>query len=128
MTRHLRTAAGSLLYGIIAASSLAQAAAAEPKIMNEGQGISTALGTDTSAVTYWVSQPDGWRVVTTVGTNNADNIDAENRAIARFSAVLLPGQSQSISVPVELGKPQSTLLIRRVADRIEVETNSDLVN
>lgn len=127
MTRHLRTAAaGSLLYTIIAATSLAQAA--EPQVVNEGQGISTVLGNDTSAITYWVSEPDGWHVVTTIGTNNATNVNVENRPVARFSAVLLPGQSQSISVPVELGKPQSTLLIRRVADRVEVETNSDLVN
>ncbi|SDO88173.1 hypothetical protein SAMN05428967_0428 [Phyllobacterium sp. YR620] len=127
MTRYFRIAtAASLLYGITVASSQAQAA--EPKIATEGQGISTVLGADASAVTYWVKQPDGWHVVTTVGTNGADNTHTESRAVARFSAVLLPGQSQSISVPAELGKPQSTLLIRRVADRIEVETNSDLVN
>lgn len=127
MTRFLKTAGSIVLYGMISATSSVQAT--EPnRSVREGQGVVTALGTDTSAITYWVSQPDGWHVVTTVGTKGAGSSDADDRAVVRFSAVLLPGQSQSISVPVALGEQQPMLHIRRVADRIEVETNSALVN
>jgi hypothetical protein len=127
MTRFLKTAGSVILYGMIAATSPVQAT--EPdRSVKEGQGVVTALGTDTSAITYWVSRPDGWHVVTTVGTNNADSFDAENRSVVRFSAVLLPGQSQSISVPVAIGEAQPVLLIRRVADRIEVDTAPTLEN
>ena len=127
MTRFLKTAGSIILYGMISATSSVQAT--EPnRSVREGQGVVTALGTDTSAITYWVSQPDGWHVVTTVGTKGAGSSDADDRAVVRFSAVLLPGHSQSISVPVALGEQQPMLHIRRVADRIEVETNSALVN
>lgn len=87
----------------------------------QGAGIITRFGASASAVTYWVSRPDGFEVVTTIDTK-ANGGDAENdRAIARFSSRLLPGQSQVISVPAALGEPQPTLHIRRIKDRIEVE-------
>jgi hypothetical protein len=44
----------------------------------------------------------------------------EKHAVVRFSAVLLPGQSQLISVPVAIGEPQQVLRIRRLGDQIEV--------
>jgi len=127
MTRFLRTAGSVIAYGMIAATSPVQAT--EPdRSVKEGQGVVTALGTDASAITYWVSQPDGWHVVTTVDTKHDVGSDTENHAVVRFSAVLLPGQSHSISVPVAVGEPQPELLIRRVADRIEVQTAPTLEN
>jgi len=38
----------------------------------------------------------------------------------RFASVLLPGQSQLISVPFAIGEQQQVLRIRRLGDRIEV--------
>ena len=125
MTRFLKTAGSIILYGMISATSSVQATEPDSSV-REGQGVVTTLGLDTSAITYWVSQPDGWHVVTTVGTKGAGSSDADDSAVVRFSAVLLPGQSQSISVPVAIGEAQPVLFIRRVADRIEVETNSAL--
>ena len=63
---------------------------------------------------------DGWRVVTIVDMVIGPDSDAEKHAIARFSSVLLPGQSQLISVPLALGEQQQVLRISRIGDRIQV--------
>jgi hypothetical protein len=88
--------------------------------VREGHAVTTELGANASAVTYWVAGSDGWRVVTTVDTVIGRNGDADTHAVVRFSSVLLPGQSQSISVPFAIGEPQQVLRIRRLGDRIEV--------
>jgi hypothetical protein len=124
MSRFLKTTGSVILYGMIAASAV-QASEQDPNV-NEGQGVATALGPNASAIAYWVSQADGWHVVTTVDTTNAEGSEPNDHAVVRFSAVLQPGQSQSISIPVAIGERQPELLIRRVADRIEVEGNADL--
>ena len=88
--------------------------------VREGQGVTTELGANAAAITYWVSKSDGWHVVTTVDTVIAQNGDAEKHAVVRFSSVLLPGQSQLISVPFASGERQQVLRIRRLGDQIEV--------
>jgi len=88
--------------------------------VREGQGVTTELGANAAAITYWVSKSDGWHVVTTVDTVMAQNGDAEKHAVVRFSSVLLPGQSQLISVPFAVGERQQVLRIRRLGDQIEV--------
>ena len=88
--------------------------------VRQRQAVTTELGPSASAVTYWVSEPDGWHVVTTVDTVIGQNGDAEKHAVVRFSSVLLPGQSQLISVPFAIGERQPVLRIRRLGDRIEV--------
>ena len=45
---------------------------------------------------------------------------ADHHAVARFSAVLFPGQVQVISVPYALGEQQQVLRVRRIDDRIEI--------
>jgi hypothetical protein len=90
--------------------------------MQEGQGIETELGTRSSAVTYWTSQADGWHVVTTVNASSAGESGSDGNVV-RFTAVLAPGQSQSISVPVAIGEVPPVLNIWRGADRIEIEQN-----
>src|SRR5882757_1521121 len=74
--------------------------------VREGQGVTTELGANAAAITYWVGRPDGWHVVTTVDTVIEQNGDAEKHAVVRFSSVLLPGQSQLISVPFAIGERQ----------------------
>ena len=88
--------------------------------VRQRQAVTTELGPNASAITYWVSEPDGWHVVTTVDTVIAQDGDAEKHAVVRFSSVLLPGQSQLISVPFAIGERQQVLRIRRLGDRIEV--------
>jgi len=88
--------------------------------VREGHAVTTELGANASAVTYWVARSDGWHVVTTVGTVVERNSDADKHAVVRFSSVLLPGQSQLISVPFAIGEQQQVLRIRRLGDRIEV--------
>jgi hypothetical protein len=88
--------------------------------VRQRQAVTTELGPNASAITYWVSEPDGWHVVTTVDTVIGQNGDAEKHAVVRFSSVLLPGQSQLISVPFAIGERRPVLRIRRLGDRIEV--------
>jgi len=49
------------------------------------------------------------------------NEEAEDHTVVRFSSVLLPGQSQLISVPFAIGEQQQALRIRRLDDQIKVE-------
>ena len=88
--------------------------------VRQRQAVTTELGPNASAITYWVSEPDGWHVVTTVDTVIGQNGDAEKHAVVRFSSVLLPGQSQLISVPFAIGERQQVLRIRRLGDQIEI--------
>jgi hypothetical protein len=90
------------------------------KTVREHQAAVTDLSANASAVTYWVSESDGWHVVTTVDTLIREHGNAEHHAVVRFSSVLLPGQSQLISVPFAIGEQQQVLRIRRLGDQIEV--------
>ena len=80
----------------------------------------TELAPNASATTYWVAEPDGWHVVTTVDIVLGRGDVADQHAVARFSAVLFPGQVQVISVPYALGEQQQVLRVRRIDDRIEI--------
>src|SRR6267378_5800092 len=88
--------------------------------VREGHAVTTELGANASALTYWVSESDGWHVVTIVDTVIEQNGDAGRHAVVRFSSVLLPGQSQLVSVPFAIGERQQVLRIRRLGDQIEV--------
>ena len=73
----------------------------------------TELSANASAITYWVSESDGWHVVTTVDAVVGQDGDANHHAVVRFSSVLLPSQSQLISVLFSIGEQQQVLRIRR---------------
>jgi hypothetical protein len=90
-------------------------------VVREGEAVVTELGVDASAITYWVSESDGWHVVTTVDIRLGQDDGTRKQAVVRFSAVLLPGQSQRISVPVAINERQQVLRIRRLGDWLEVE-------
>jgi len=92
----------------------------------EGQAVEARLNPNTSAITYWVSEPDGWHVVTTIDTVIAQHATAEKHAVVRFEAVLLPGQSQVISVPFPIGEQQRVMRIRRSGDELQVLCAPDL--
>jgi hypothetical protein len=109
-----------VLVSLLASTALELRAAQPENSVREEQAVVTALSANASAITYWFAQSDGWHVVTTidivVGLEGAD----ERREVARFSAVLSPGQAQVISVPYPPGEQQQVLRIRRVDDRIEI--------
>jgi hypothetical protein len=120
MTNFIKAAglAGILVAALAAAPGLR--ADQSGNAVREGHAVTTELSGNASAITYWVSKSDGWHVVTTVDTAIGGNGDAGKHAIVRFSSVLLPGQTQSISVPFAIGERQQVLRIRRLGDQIEV--------
>jgi hypothetical protein len=108
--------------GILVAALATVAVAAPPNdALPERQPVVTELSATASAMTFWVIESDGWRVVTIVDMVILQDSDAEQHAVVRFSSVLLPGQSQLISVPLALGEQQQVLRISGIEDRIWVE-------
>ncbi len=103
--------AGILVVGLATASPALSAAQFDNAVA-EGQPVVTKLGADASAITYWVSETDGWHVVTTVDSVIGQDGGAEKHVVVRFSSVLLPGQSQLISVPFALGEQPPGLRAR----------------
>ena len=104
----------------LAAAGPAPYAPEDDRAVRENQAVMTELDANASALTYWVQQSDGWHVVTTVDSVIGRDTDAEKHAVVRFSSVLLPGQSQLISVPFAIGEQQQVLRIRRLGDQIEI--------
>ena len=121
MTSFMRAAGLAGLLAVVLATATADLRAAQGNsAVHEGQAIATELSPNASAVTYWASESDGRHVVTTVDTVISRDGEAEQHAVVRFSSVLLPGQSQLISVPFAIGEQQQVLRIRRLGDQIEV--------
>jgi len=108
---------------VLAASGLVLAQplwAGAGKTASEGQAITTELGGNAKAITYWTNRPEGALVVTTVDTVTGAETDAEQHAVVRLQSTLQPGQVQEISVPLALGETQPVLRIERVADQVTV--------
>jgi hypothetical protein len=120
-----RTGLAGILVAVFATVTPDLKAAQLDNAVREGQAVTTELGANASAITYWVSGSDGWHVVTTVDTVIEQNSDAEKHAVVRFSSVLLPGQSQLISVPFAISERQQVLRIRRLGDQIEIARVGD---
>ena len=121
MTRLMKTAGLAGVLAAYLASTAFELRAAEPKNgVRERQGVVTELGPNASATTYWVAESDGWHVVTTVDIVLRRGNVANEHAVARFSAVLFPGQMQVISVPYALGEQQQVLQVRRLDNQIEI--------
>jgi hypothetical protein len=121
MTNFVKAAGLAGILVAVIASVTPELKADQPNsAVREGYAVTTELGGNASAITYWVSESDGWHVVTTVDTVIERNGDAEKHAVVRFSSVLLPGQTQSISVPFAIGERQQVLRIRRLGNQIEV--------
>jgi len=113
------SALGTIL--VAGAVALAQPLwAGSAKTVGAGQAVTTELGGNAKAITYWTNHPEGARVVTTVDTVTAAESDAEQHAVVRLQATLLPGQVQEVSVPLAAGEAQPVLRIERVGDRITV--------
>jgi hypothetical protein len=120
MSTFVKAAALAGAFVVFATVTPDSSAAQIDKTVREHQPVVTELSANASAITYWVSESDGWHVVTTVDTVIGEHDDAKHHAVVRFSSVLLPGQSQLISVPFANGEQQQVLRIRRRCDQIEV--------
>ena len=87
----------------------------------QGAGVVTSLGGGASAVTYWIDEPEGFRVVTTVAAVDTGELGLEDRrAVVRLSTILRPGQTQTISVPGLEGSSPYAMRIRRLTGGVEV--------
>jgi len=120
MTIWIRNAALATIAvaGLLAVAQPLWAGAA--KTVGEGKAITTELGGNAKAVTYWSDRPDGWQVVTTVDSVTGAETDLEQHAVVRFSSMLQPGQSQEISLPRPIGETAQILRIERREDGIAV--------
>ena len=96
MTKLMKTAALAGVLVAFLASTALELRAAEPNV-REGQAVVTELDI-------------------VLGRSDI----ADHHAVARYSAVLFPGQVQVISVPYALGEQQQVLRVRRIDDRIEI--------
>jgi hypothetical protein len=120
MSSTMRISALGILLAVGAVAIAQPLFASAGKIVGEGQAITTELGGNAKAVTYWTNQPEGVLVVTTVDTVAAAETDAEQHSVVRMQTTLQPGQVQEISVPFAVGEPQSVLRIERIADGVTV--------
>jgi hypothetical protein len=121
MTKLINAARLAGITVALLASPALELRATEPDSgVREGEPVKTELSPNASATTYWLAEADGWHVVSTIDIVLEPDSVAEQHAVARFSAVLLPGQAEVISVPYALGEQQQVLRIRRLDDRIEI--------
>jgi len=111
----------SLLKAAGLTAILAGATAQPNSTVREGEGVTTELSDDASAITYWVSEADGWHVVTTIDILTQQSCDSDDHAVVRLSSVLQPGQSETISIPLPIGRRQLVLRIRRLRDQLEIQ-------
>jgi len=111
------------VFGLAAGAAFAQTRPA----LQEVTEITTNLGQNASAVTYWIRQSEGWHVVTTVDSIVGEDAQTaqSHHAVVRFTANMMPGQSQVVSVPGPAGGSAPSLRIRRLGDRIEVTRVQD---
>ena len=102
----------ALIESIAGSASAADPHDALPRLAR----ITTDLGSNASALTYWVDEADGFHVVTTIDTivGGTAVLEPDRHAIVRFSALILPGQSQVISVPGLAGSQTQAPRIRRL--------------
>jgi hypothetical protein len=109
---------------LLATAGIASASAAE---LAQGAAAMVALDANSTALTYWIEDGQGFRVVTTVNTIHPGNVamgEEDRHTIVRFSTLLAPGQAQTISVPGEYGRPSSEFHVRRIGDRVEMSTST----
>ena len=103
----------ALMTGVVGTANAAESRSALRQMAN----VTTDLGNNVSAFTYWVDEADGIHVVTTIDAVVGGEAEQDRHAILRFSALILPGQSQVISVPGPVGSQSQALRIRRLGNR-----------
>lgn len=103
---------------LVAALALAFVASASAEVLKPVQGRDIDVqGIDLGAmsgVVYYTAEPDGFRVVATLGQQGEDNVPV------RVEAVLAPGQSVMLSTPRGVGEAPEAVEISRRADTVLV--------
>jgi hypothetical protein len=96
--------------------------------LKQDDGVFIDLGGGATAFTYWTDKPDGYHVVTTVDSvrHEVHGADKEERhSVIRFSAVLWPGQTQTISVPGLNGSAPPSMRIQRNGDAVVISSSCE---
>lgn len=100
------------------------ATVASAERLNQRTPLVTPMGAGSTMTTYWVDEPEGFRVFVTVESVRPGAAGREDpRATVRSSIVLRPGQTQTIAMFDPDGvAPPSVIRVRRLGERIEVQT------
>lgn len=121
----IRLAGAAGIAMALAAAAPADGAPSDGTIQG-ADAAATRLAPGIGAFTYWLNGPGG-EVVTLVRVkrnHSAAALPDDRDLVFRFSVVLVPGQTQTISVPgIDWGQPP-TLRIRRVGETIEVTSSN----
>lgn len=83
------------------------------ELLLPGAGQSFTLG-DTAGAAYYTIEPNGFRLVTTLGTPEGTPV--------RFTTTLAPNQIATVSVPRGVGQAAIEVSFSRLGDRVLVAT------
>ena len=115
---------GSTIRVALTAALLAATGAtvASAERLDQRATLVTPLGEGSTARTYWVDEPEGFRVFITIDVVQPGAAGQEDHyAIVRSSIVLRPGQTQTVAMFDPNGAvPPSVIRIRRLGDHVEV--------
>ena len=114
---------GSAIRVALTAALLAATGAtvASAERLEQRVALVTPLGAGSSVETYWVDEPEGFRVFVTVDVARPGAAGQEGRrAAVRSSIVLRPGQTQTVAAfdPDGAALP-SVIRVRRLDDHVE---------
>jgi hypothetical protein len=73
------------------------------------------LGTHSSALVYYIDEPDGFHVVVTTQQGTRDKA-----AVERFETVLAAGQSASVSVPRAAGEVSARIVFSNAGGHLHI--------
>ena len=125
-SRVLLQLAGAAGLAIVLAAAAPTKASPQAGTIQGRQAAVTHLAPGVSAFTYWMNGADG-EVITLVrlSENGLTRPGSDSRDfVLRFTVVLAPGQTQTISVPgIDWGNPPM-IRIRRLGETIEVTSNN----
>src|ERR1700736_2634520 len=111
----------------IALAAAAPSKGASPHSTIQGKNAAvTHLARGVGAFTYWMNGADGDVItIVRVSQNDSGNAAAKDRDfVLRFSTVLAPGQTQTISVAGIDWDDPPTIRIRRLGETIEVTSSN----
>jgi hypothetical protein len=75
----------------------------------------TKLGEHSSALVYYIDEPDGFHVVVTTQQGAR-----EKAAVARFETVLAAGQSAAVSVPRAAGEAPARIVLSNAGSHLHI--------
>lgn len=97
----------------LAIAGVATAQAADISCMT---GHWTKLGRGSSALVYYINEPDGFHVVVTTQQGLTDRA-----AVTRFETVLAAGQSAAVSIPRAVGGAAARVVLSNAGDHLHID-------